>query len=226
VPKLLRPYGLRRFSLPWLLLDAMLPTLCFCCQARLGSTTALGACGSCWMGLDPAIEVTPLSAGQATVTSAVHYDERSRRYLLRAKFGRRQELFGPIGEMLLAAFRSLTFRPSCIVPVPSHPWVTWTRGFTPSWEIARVVSRTTGIPMRPLLQRRWLPWKAFKRLDRSGRRTLAPRAFTLRGGLNGETVLLIDDLMTTGNTLTECGRLCSNAGAIETQGLVWAKVVF
>jgi len=226
MPNLARPYGLRRFALPWLMLDAALPSRCFSCRTRLGSTQALGACRGCWMSLSPALEVTPIPVGGATVTSAVHYDELARRYLLRAKFGRRRELFEPMGAMILAAFRSVPFRPSCIVPVPSHPWMTWSRGFTPSREIARVVSRSTGVPMRALLYRRWFPWKSFKRLNRSARRTLAARAFGHLPGLHGQSVLLIDDLMTSGNTLAECVRLCSQAGANEIHGLVWAKAVF
>ena len=116
------------------------------------------------MGLNPVLEVTPILAGGATVASAVQYTELARRYLLRAKFGRRLELFDPMGRMLLAVFRRLSFRPDCIVPVPSHPWDTCFRGFTPSLEIARTLSRATGIPICPLLRRRWFPWTAFKRL--------------------------------------------------------------
>ena len=137
------PHGLRRYTLPWLLLDAALPTYCFACGERLGSTQAWGACHRCWLGLDPAPEVARTSPDGATVASAVRYTGLARRYLLRAKFGRHRELFDPMGRMLLAVFRQLSLRPGCIVPVPSHPWDTWTRGFTPSLEIALPLARAT-----------------------------------------------------------------------------------
>jgi len=178
------------------------------------------------MGLDPALEVTPMLPAGVTVASAVRYTGLARSYLLRAKFGRHQELFDPMGRMLVAVFRQLPYRPGCILPVPSHPWDTCARGFTPSLEIARALSRATGIPIRPLLRRRWRPWTAFKRLDRAGRKILAARAFRLRHDLSGISVLLVDDLMTTGSTLAACSRCCAEAGASEIHGLVWARATF
>jgi len=160
----------------------------------------------------------------ATVASAVRYDGLARRYLLRAKFGRHRELFEPMGRMLVSVFRRLPLSPACIVPVPSHPWDTWARGFTPSQEIALAVARATGIPIRPLLRRKWRPWTTVKRLDRAGRRSLAGRAFRPFVGLDQVSVLLVDDLMTTGSTLAACARVCANAGASEVHGLVWARV--
>jgi predicted amidophosphoribosyltransferase len=177
------------------------------------------------MGLDPAFEVTPVLPRGFPVASAVRYTGLARHYLLRAKLGRRQELFEPMGRMLLAVFRQLSCRPGCIVPVPSHPWDTWTRGFTPSVEIARALSRATGIPIRPVLRRRWRPRTSFKQLSRENRRILAARAFRVRRALNGESVLLVDDLMTTGSTLAACSHWCSRAGASEIHGLVWAKAI-
>jgi predicted amidophosphoribosyltransferase len=91
--------------------------------------------------------------------------------------------------------------------------------------IALALSKAMGIPIRPLLRRTWRPWTAFKRLNRAGRKILAVHAFRLRRDLNGETVLLVDDLMTTGSTLLACSRRCTEAGASEIHGLVWAKTV-
>ena len=209
--------------MPWLLLDALQPSFCFSCGNRLGSTQALGACHRCWMGLDPAVGSAANLPGGGTVATAVHYTRLARTYLLRAKFGRRQELFGPMGRMLLAVFRRFSFRPACIVPVPSHPWNTRMRGFTPSLELSRAMSRATGIPIRPLLRRRWRPWTTFKQLDRAGRKRLAARAFRLPRALDGESVLLVDDLMTTGHTLAACERCCVQSGAAEINALVWAR---
>ncbi|MEE8411174.1 MAG: hypothetical protein V3S47_01630 [Acidobacteriota bacterium] len=220
---LIGPRGLRRYTLPWLLLDAALPSSCFACGKRLGSRQALGACHRCWLGLDPAPEMARTSPDGATVVSAVRYTGLARRYLLRAKFGRRRELFDPMGRMLLAVFRQQPFRPGCIVPVPSHPWDTWTRGFTPSLEIARPLARAAGIPIRPLLHRRWRPWTPIKRLDRAGREALAATVFGVSCDLDGASVLLIDDLVTTGSTLAACSRRCIEAGASEVHGLVWAR---
>jgi len=125
--------------------------------------------------------------------------------------------------MLCALSRQLPDRPSCIVPVPSHPGQTLTRGFAPSSELARPLARATGVPVRRYLGRLWWPWGAIKRLDRRGRRELAANAFFVRERIQGESVLLVDDLMTTGSTLEVCSKLCAQNGASQVRALVWAK---
>lgn len=225
MPEGLTAYGLRRVALFWLLLDAALPTLCFGCGRRLGATQALGACQRCWMGLEPAEKVTSRLHDGTTVVTAVRDTELARRFLLRAKFGRRTQLYDPMGRMMAAGFRLLPQRPDCIIPVPSHPWDTLVRGFAPGTELARIVSRRTGLPVRSLIRRGWRPGNRFKRLDRAGRQALAARVFRLPHDLRGSRVVLVDDLVTTGHTLAACARCCRVSGARWVSGLAWSSVL-
>ncbi|NIM64159.1 MAG: hypothetical protein GTN89_14580 [Acidobacteria bacterium] len=189
----------------------------------MGSTQAYGACQRCWLGLDPLDRGGSHLQDGTRVVSAVRDTDVARRFLLRAKFGRRPEIYGPMGRMMASALRDFPQRPDDIIPVPSHPWDTLVRGFAPGLELARVVSSRTGVPVRRLIHRGWRPWTRFKRLDRAGRRALALRAFRLPHDLRGRHVLLVDDLMTTGHTLLACARCCRSAGARGTSGLVWSS---
>jgi predicted amidophosphoribosyltransferase len=203
------------------LLDAVLPSYCFGCHGRLGASQAFGACQRCWLSLDPAPSNLSQRGG-LSVWNAVHYSRHARETLLRAKFGRRRELFLPMGRMLAALTRQFE-PPSWIVPVPSHPGHTLFRGFSPSRELARPLAHSTGVPIRRALGRKWWPWGAVKRLGRSKRRGLAEKVFYLRERMTGESVLLVDDLMTTGSTLEACAKLCALGGASEVRALVWAR---
>ncbi|NIM62588.1 MAG: hypothetical protein GTO30_13380 [Acidobacteria bacterium] len=162
-------------------------------------------------------------AAAGPVVSVIRYGRAARRFLLRAKFGGHPELFGPMGRMVTAAVRLRGIRPSCVVPVPSHPFDTWARGFTPGLEIARTVAAALGLPVRRHLVRRWAPRASMKRLDRASRKSLSVRAFRPVEPVRGETVLVVDDLLTTGSTLSACIAVCAAQGASEIHAAVWAK---
>ena len=111
--------------------------------------------------------------------------------------------------------------PECIVPVPLHPAKQRKRGFNQSELLAKALSRELEIPVRLLLKKE-KKTKDQKNLNRTMRRQNVKGAFVadadaFRQG-TPETVLLLDDVMTTGNTLSAC------AVALKESGV--KKVVF
>ena len=128
-----------------------------------------------------------------------------------------------MAAMLAAVLRNTGIRADCVVPVPSHPWSSLRRGFSPATELARPVARDLELPLRRAIARRWTPWTSAKRLSRAERRRFGARAFRLNGNLEDQRVLLVDDLVTTGSTLANCFRLCKDGGARQVQALVWAR---
>jgi predicted amidophosphoribosyltransferase len=154
---------------------------------------------------------------------ALEYDETARRFLLRAKFGRRRELFAPMGRMLAAAVRRASIEATCLVPVPSHPRITLARGFSPAGELARQLGSGLGVRVRPMIRRRWLGGSSIKRLSRRDRFRYASGLFRIHGSLAGEDVLLVDDLATSGATLRACADLCRKRGAAQVLAAVWAR---
>lgn len=236
------------------LLRVVLPTNCFGCAEVLGPRQVRGACPDCWSALVPPrgpvcrscalprspttdllgpagglcasclLKPPPLSVTRA----AVAYDDRARRFLLRAKLGRRGELLSPMASRLTALARATGVHLGCtaVVPVPSHPWNDIRRGFSLSRELCRLVARDTGLPgPRRRVVRRFLAPASAKRLRPAARARLAARSFRVVRRVDGETVLLVDDVMTTGSSLNACATALLASGAREVRGLVWARAL-
>lgn len=112
-----------------------------------------------------------------------------------------------------------------IIPMPLAPARLRDRGFNQALEIARVVSRLTGVPLaangcrrvRDTVPQAALPWKERAKNIRG--------AFVCDADLNGLRVAVIDDVMTTGATLNELARNLRKAGAAGIQGWMVARAL-
>jgi competence protein ComFC len=104
-----------------------------------------------------------------------------------------------------------------LVPVPLHPWKQREREFNQSERLARAISREVGIPVDAQLLERIHHTRAQAKLDRADRIKNVQRAFQMRKGLrlNGQRILLIDDVLTTGATTSACAKALLEGGAGE-----------
>ena len=105
-----------------------------------------------------------------------------------------------------------------VVPVPLHPWRRWRRGFNQSELLARSLAKQLGLPARDALCRsRFTPPQVG--LTRDERELNIKGSFAVRAGnepaLAGKSVLLVDDVFTTGATCEEAARTLKAAGARE-----------
>jgi ComF family protein len=111
-----------------------------------------------------------------------------------------------------------------IVPVPLHPTRKRERGFNQANLIAELLSVDVAIPLRPMLERiRYTTTQTA--LDRAERIENLRNAFRLRKNANvrGLRVLLVDDVLTTGSTLSECARVLKRAGALSVYAATAAR---
>lgn len=104
-----------------------------------------------------------------------------------------------------------------IVPVPLHPARQREREFNQAERLGRHLSRSTGIPVHPRLLRRVVPTRTQTTLSREERRANMRRAFAMRrsGALQGQRIVLVDDVLTTGATTSACAQVLRGAGAGE-----------
>ncbi len=104
---------------------------------------------------------------------------------------------------------------SYIVPVPLHPLKEREREFNQAEILAARLSRATGIPLNTKWLRRVRPTATQTLLRRDERATNLRGAFAARNGakLNGERIIIVDDVFTTGATTNDCARALIAAGA-------------
>ncbi|MEU2874254.1 ComF family protein [Streptomyces olivoreticuli] len=177
----------------------------------------------------------PVPVGLPPVHAAARYGDRVRSVLLAHKERGALALAGPLGAALAGAVRSVTEGagrgegevgrggggPLLLVPVPSARHAVAARGHDPGRRIAMAAAgalRRAGLPVRTaavLRQRRAVADQAG--LDARQRLTNVSEALGVVKGAEGllcrkGPVVLVDDLMTTGASLTEAARAVSLAG--------------
>lgn len=131
------------------------------------------------------------------------------------KFGRCRVLAAPLGRMMgaCAAADPLLASARLIIPVPMHPRRMRERGFNQAELLAWEVGRILGRPVLARAIRRRLPTVAQSALQLEKRWENVRDAFEASAALPREPVLLVDDVISTGFTASECARQLARAGA-------------
>ncbi|MBK3733662.1 ComF family protein [Azospirillum brasilense] len=231
------------------IIDTLLPPRCLCCGGAVDRQG--GLCAPCWSGLtfiappacaccgtpfDFALEGEPLCgaciAEPPVFTRAravLAYDDGSRPLVLGFKHGDRIHAAGAYGAWMARAGAELLADADLLAPVPLHRLRLFRRRYNQAALLAQAAGRQAGRPVIPdlLVRRRSTPSQGG--LDRSGRRRNVKGAFAVRPGLEprvaGKRIVLVDDVLTTGATLSECARVLLRAGAERVDALTLARVV-
>ena len=114
-----------------------------------------------------------------------------------------------------------------LVPVPLHRTRLWQRGFNQSVLVASELSRRLRLGINYVALKRTKRTPALKGMTPLQRRKAVAGAFTIRDAraIQGKTVILIDDVLTTGSTADACARILQRAGAARVELITWARVV-
>lgn len=142
------------------------------------------------------------------------YEGRLRELILRAKFGgslSSQDMLGRLLGAVCAEHYAAGVLPDVIVPLPLHEERLRRRGYDQCRELARPVGRRLGVPVRTDILRRVIPSVPQSTLGREQRKNLPqPFAACRAQGLH---ILLLDDVCTTGATLSRASEALWQAGA-------------
>jgi competence protein ComFC len=121
-----------------------------------------------------------------------------------------------LADLLIRQAASLLLeeRWDMIVPVPLHPAKQREREFNQAENLAIRLGRATGIPVNKNLLQRVEPTRTQTLLSRQERQANVRQAFASYRvkALNGERVVLVDDVFTTGATTSACARLLKSMG--------------
>lgn len=150
-----------------------------------------------------------------------------RELIHRVKYGRELWLTRVLAKMLVAGLddnRLADFEIDVLVPVPLHNKRLREREFNQAEILARHLSKTSGIPMHEMLERRRYTTTQTA-LDRKSRRQNLRNAFVMRKNTNvtDRNVLLVDDVLTTGSTLDACAAILLENGACSVRALTVAR---
>ncbi len=187
---------------------------CETCGRPLEATEQ-NTCGAC-LAQPPRI---------ARTRAAVAYGDITRGLAIRLKYGRKVAIARTMARFMAPLVGEGEDR--VLVPVPLHRGRLWSRGFNQSALVASELSRRLGIASRPRALRRIRRTPPLKGMSAAQRQKTVSGAFAIadQAAIVGKTVILVDDVLTTGSTADACARTLQRAGATRVELVSWARVV-
>ena len=197
--------------------NEMLPRIanqCIQCGLPLEATESNNQalrCGQC-ISSPPAFDIC---------ISPFHYALPISKFITQLKFHRKLH-YGPVLASLLIEKieQHVEKLPECIIPVPLHPNRLRQRGFNQAYEIAHPIARKYGLKLDCKSCQRIVSTPPQMEQNKKARQKNIRNAFSVSTEFNYKSVAIVDDVMTTGQTLNELARVLRERGASHIQ--VWA----
>lgn len=231
------------------LVDLVYPPRCPACGEGIAAQD--GLCGACWAGLaipgDPccALCQRPFTADAAGhdsicapclagpprhdgIAAGTLYNDASRKLVLAFKHGGRIALAPMLARLVAARLPDLEGE-WLVIPVPLHRWRLWRRGFNQSALLAREIARQTGASLLvdALVRRKHTPMLGG--LNRRARARALSGAIGVNPkraqALKGASIILVDDVMTSGATSAACVDVLKRSGADKVVVACFARVL-
>lgn len=229
-------------SIPRKLLDMILPPLCHICREGSTAESKSNICQPCLIDIEPmagplcglcgrgfaggdATEVTNRRlCGECIIQpppfdraiSAIAYTGPIRKAIYRFKYNGDTRLAGTLASLMQTPLSALNYASiDIIMPIPLHRKRLTERGFNQSLLLAAALSKKTGSTVDYKSLRRVRHTTPQVELNARAREMNVKGAFELSGGLclKDKTVLIVDDVYTTGSTIRECAKILKKEGA-------------
>ncbi|RLS56571.1 MAG: ComF family protein [Planctomycetota bacterium] len=207
-------------------------SLCLPCQQKLVVDSP--QCARCAANVGPYVDASvdcvqcrgDRFAFEQVISLGIYQDEL-RTACLRAKLSSGQPLIRGLVESLETHRRPVLdrWRPDLIIPVPHHWWERLTRRHLSPLTMAEALAARLRCPVRFDLLAKCKSTEKQALLPRSRRWDNMRGAFRIAGGtqFSGASILLVDDVMTSGATAHECSRALKAAGAAHIYVAVLAR---
>lgn len=169
-----------------------------------------GICGECLRKKPPFSKILCYGIYDGALKESIHL----------LKFHGIKRIAKPLGSLLLE------LRPgnyAAIVPVPLHPKKLKEREFNQTALLGRHLSRVLKIPLLLDSLVKIRETKLQTEVGRTGRLGNLKKAFAVSGNLAGKRLLLVDDVITTGATVSECSSVLIKAGASDVAVIALAR---
>lgn len=226
----------------------VLPSPCIVCQEELPWQSRSGSCcEACWSSLPRIVEPKCTSCACVWTTTERnvrytcgrciespprfqwidawgHYSGGLEQVLHRFKFSRHEFLAGPLAGLLSETLEARTGEAfDCVVPLPMHPRRERTRGFNQATLLAAELARRSRLRLRTDLATRTRLGTPQSSLPRAERGANVRGSFAASNKCRGMSILIVDDICTTGETINACSSALLSAGAARVCGLVVAR---
>ncbi len=229
-------------------LDALYPPTCLACRAATGAHGAL--CPRCWSAMrfierpfcerlgtpfehdlgqgliSPQAMADPPAFARARAVAQFE-DGPARTLVHRLKYSDRAELARPMARWMARAGADVLTDADRLTPVPLHALRLWRRRFNQAAALTAEISRQTGKPCDLTAIQRVKATRSQVGLSRAQRAENVQGAFRVVDGatVRGLSVVLVDDVLTSGATANAASRALLRAGAKRVDVLVFARVV-
>ena len=217
-------------------------SLCLICDTQ-NSSSALPICNKCLHELPRNIKVCqqcglPIENSAATICGKCQskppvydktitpfiYDNAIKHLIIELKFKKKLINAHLLGKLLVKAVSNETL-PDFLLPVPLHKKRLRQRGFNQTMELCRVLSKELSIPILTGIVEKTKETIPQSELSAKQRKQNLRNSFKVIGSIPAAHIAIIDDVITTGTTITEIAKLLKKSNSTNIQAWACARAL-